>query len=121
MFVNSDSGLQFEVKFRGKEEFGVYYSEIHGKAWILADSDKDIALNVNCFKLEQVIDQPEVLLELYIDGVLRNVVKPRTGRGLAENQFAEAMIDCGVVLTEDGMPLLKRFRFTDLDLDDGKP
>jgi hypothetical protein len=120
MFINSDSGLRFEVAFRGKEEFGVKYGEIQGKAWILADSDKDVILDVNCFKLEQIIDQPELLLELYVDGVLRNVVKPRTGRGLAENQLAEAVINCGVVLTEDGMPLLKKFRFVDLDLDDGK-
>ena len=119
MFVNSDSGLRFEVAFRGKEEFRIKYDEIYGKAWILADSDKDIVLDINCFKLEEIAHQPELLLELYIDGVLRNVVKPRTGRGLVENQFAEATVDRGVVLTEDGMPLLKRFRFVDLDLDDG--
>jgi hypothetical protein len=120
MFVTSDSGLRFDVIFRGKEEFGAEYNEIHGKAWILADSDKDIIFDVNCFKLEHISYQPELLLELYVDGVLRNVMKPRTGRGLAESQVAEAMIDRGVVLAEDGIPLWKRFHFVDLDLDDGR-
>lgn len=120
MFLNSDAGLRFEVIFHGKEEFGINYDEILGKAWILADSDKDIVLDFNCFRLEEITHQPELLLELYVDGVLRNVIKPRTGRGLAENQIAEAMIDRGVVLTKDGVPLLKRFHFVDLDLDDGK-
>ncbi len=120
MFINSDSGLRFEVTFRGKDEFGVKYGEFDGKAWVLADSDKGIVLDVSCFQPEDIKEQPELLLELYVDGVLRNVIKPRTGRGLAENQIAEAMIDRGVVLSEDGMPLLKRFRFVDLDIDDGK-
>jgi hypothetical protein len=120
MLVNSDSGLQFEVKFRGKEEFGVVYEEIDGKAYIMASSDKDIILDVSCYKIEEVVQEPDLLLELYIDGILRNVVKPRTGRGLAENQIAEAMIDRGLVLTDDGTPILKRFHFVDLDIDDGK-
>jgi len=120
MFINSDFGLRFEVTFRGKDEFGVQYGEIDGKAWILADSDKDIILDVNCFQRKEIEHRPELFLELYIDGILRNVVKPRTGRGLAENQIAEAMIDRGVVLSEDGTPLLKRFHFVDLDIDDGK-
>jgi hypothetical protein len=120
MFVKSDSGLQFEVTFRGKEEFGIKYDEIYGNAWILADSDKDIILDVKCFKIENIAHEPELLLELYVDGILRNVIKPRTGRGLAENQLAEAIIDRGVVLSENGVPLLKKFRFTELDIDDGK-
>jgi hypothetical protein len=120
MFINSDSGLRFEVTFRGKDEFGVKYGEIDGKAWILADSDKDIILDVKCFKRTEIKHPPDLFLELYVDGILRNVVKPRTGRGLAENQVAEAMIDRGVVLSEEGMPSLKRFRFIDLDIDDGK-
>jgi hypothetical protein len=120
MFINLDSGLRFEVTFRGKDEFGVKYGEIDGKAWILADSDKDIILDVNCFQRKEIEHPPELFLELYVDGILRNVVKPRTGRGLAENQIAEAMIDRGVVLSVDRTPLLKRFRFVDLDIDDGK-
>jgi hypothetical protein len=120
MFINSDSGLRFDVTFRGKDEFGVKYGEIDGKAWILADSDKDIILDVNCFQRKDIEHSPELFLEMYVDGILRNVVKPRTGRGLAENQIAEATIDRGVVLSEDGTPLLKRFRFVDLDIDDGK-
>lgn len=119
MFIKSDTGLRFEVTFRGKEEFGINYEEIHGKAWILADSNKDIILDVKCFNTDEIAQEPELLVELYVDGVLRNVIKPRTGRGLAESQLAEAMIDRGVVLSENGMPLLKRFRFTDLDIDDG--
>lgn len=120
MFVNSDSSLQFEVTFRGKEEFGVDYEEIHGKAYIMANSDKDIVLDISCFKIEEVAQEPDLLVELYVDGILRNVVKPRTGRGLAENQLAEAMIDRGLVLTDDGVPILKRFHFVDLDVNDGE-
>lgn len=122
MFLSSDPGLRFEVTFCGKEEFGVTYEEILGKAWILADSDKDIILDFKCFNTEEkiIVEEPELLVELYVDGVIRNVIMPRSGRCSAENQLAEAVIDRGVVLGEDGMPRLKGFRFTDLDIDDGK-
>lgn len=112
--------LQFEANFRGKEEFGVTYDEICGKAYIMANTAQDIVLEVNCFKLKEVKNPPELLVELYVDGILRNVVKPRTGRGMIDNQFAEVKIDRGVVLTANGVGILKNFRFIDLDLDDGE-
>jgi hypothetical protein len=39
------------------------------EAWILADSDEEIILDMNCFKPEEDAYQPELLLELYVDGV----------------------------------------------------
>lgn len=121
MFVTTESGeLQFEATFRGKEEFGIAHSRHYAKAYIIADTVQDIILEIGCFNLAKVANPPELLLELYVDGILRNVVTPRTGRGLADNQFAEAKIDRGVVMTSEGRAIMKRFHFKDLDLDDGK-
>ncbi len=121
--VNPENGLIFEVTLAGKEEFGTKIDEINQmsvKTNVLADSSNDIVLSVRCLRTENSAEVPQILIELYIDGILRNIIQPRTGRGLEPNQWAEARIDQGLVLTATGQPVLKNFRFVELDLDDCK-
>jgi hypothetical protein len=121
MFITTESGdLTFEAAIRGKEEFGGAHGELYAKAYIMAESAQDIVLDINCFNVAKVAYPPELLLELYVDGILRNIIKPHTGRGLADGQFAEAKLDRGVIMTTEGWVIMKKFHFVDLDLDDGK-
>jgi hypothetical protein len=115
--------FHFEVTMFGKEEFGVTNAGLSTKGYVLADSSTDIIVEFGAFHIAQESQhekQPTLFLELHVDGILRNIVKPKTGRGLADKQFAEAKIDRGLVLATDGTSIMKRFRFIDLDLDDGK-
>ena len=110
----------YEVILPGREVVRVAINENSVKGYVIASDSQAIELEVRCFQISPVAAKPDILVELCIDGVLRNVVKPRTGRGMPDGQFAEAKIDRGLILTKDGFPILKNFRFVDLDLDDGE-
>jgi hypothetical protein len=112
--------FSYEVTLPGKEVVGVTINENSVKGYIIASNSQAIELEVRCFQISPAAATPDILLEFYVDGILRNVVKPRTGRGMPDSQFAEAKIDRGLILTKDGFPIMKNFRFVDLDLDDGE-
>ena len=112
--------FSYEVTLPGKEVVGVTINENSVKGYIIASNSQAIELEVRCLQISPAAAKPDILLELYVDGVLRNVIKPRTGRGMPDGQFAEAKIDRGLILTRDGFPIMKNFRFVVLDLDDGE-
>jgi hypothetical protein len=109
--------LQFEVLLRNVGTFGVVKSDTHQKAWVLAENARDLEFEIAGFDTLGKT-YPGMVVELFVDGVLRNIIKLRTGRGLGPNQFGEAVIDRGVIMTETGDIIMKKFRFIDLDLDD---
>jgi len=117
---DTTGGFLYEVTIYGKEEFGITSTELSVKGYILASSTHAIEIDVRCFQTSPAAITPDLIAEMYIDGVLRNIIKPRTGRGMPDGQFAEAKIDRGLILTTNGLPIMKNFRFADLDLDDGK-
>jgi hypothetical protein len=118
--TTSDGSFRFEAKLNGKEEFASTCEGLSARTHIVADCATDIQIDVGAYDLREAGDKPHLVIELFVDGILRNVIKPSTGRGLADRQFAEAKLDRGLVLTSNSMPVLKKFRFVDLDLDDGK-
>ena len=109
--------FSYEVTIPGKEVVSVTTDELSAKGYIIASNSQAIELDFRCFQTSAVAVTPDLILEVYVDGVLRNVVKPRTGRGMPQGQFAEAKIDRGLIQTKDGMPVMKNFRFIDLDID----
>jgi hypothetical protein len=109
----------FEVKLKNINTFNITKSGSNHKAWVLADNARDIQIGISGFD-KTGKTYPGVVAELYIDGILRNVTKLRTGRGLKPNQFGDLEVDRGIILTEAGEPVIKKFRFVDLDLDDCK-
>lgn len=118
-----DHGLRIFVSVLRKEEFSRLISGSHRTSYILCSDGSAMEIEVKCFKLYQEVNAPNVNIELYLDGVLRNVVKPYTGRSMAELQFAEAKIDRGIVsikVNGENVQIMKAFRFIDLDINDGE-
>jgi hypothetical protein len=109
----------FEVKLKNINTFNTTKSGSNQKAWVLADNARDIELEILGWDRTGKT-YPGVVAELYVDGVLRNVTKLRTGRGLKPNQFGDLAVDRRIILTEAREPVIKKFRFIDLDLDDCK-
>src|SRR5580700_11019496 len=69
----------FEVKVKQTDTFNITKSDSNHKAWILADNARDIDLEISGHD-ETGKTYPGVVAELYVDSVLRNVAKLRTGR-----------------------------------------
>jgi hypothetical protein len=115
-------GLRFAVSILRNEEFGVVITENHRECHILCNDGNPIEVSVQGFKLSSSIQTPQIMVELYVDGIIRNVVRPYTGRGLKELQFAEVKIDRGLVCCKSGrksLQIMKAFRFIELDINSG--
>lgn len=112
--------IRFETAVIGAEEFGATARGIERKSHILIQDNHELEIAFRGYTLPGCIKPPPILVELHVDGILRDVVKPYTGRGLEHSQFAEATMNRGMIITNKGQAIMKKFRFAELDIDDGK-
>jgi hypothetical protein len=112
--------LRFEVTVKRNEELGVTSGSNFSNCYIFSTDARAIEFDVKAFKAHDGVNVPSFLVELHVDGVLRNIVVPYTGRGLPHLQVAEVAIDRGFVVSKEGYLVMKNFRFVYLDLDDGE-
>lgn len=114
------NGFRYEAHIQHREEFATKRNGTYQRTYILSDDARALEVSFAAYVIDQNLTSPSLLLELYVDGILRNVLSPKTGRGLAHLQFAESKINRGVICLENGEFVTRKFRFVELDLDDGK-